>query len=120
MLETMSVKQFRRWVEYAQLEPFGEERDDWRAGLVTSAVYNVNIDPRKHRQLDPIDFMPKFANTDTDETDEDQDQDQDDVYDDFEADDEDESNQMTQSRWSQLKREIMIASGAAPPNISEI
>jgi hypothetical protein len=56
----MSVKQFRAWVEYAQLEPFGEERSDWRAGLVTSAIYNVNMDTRKHKPMEPADFMPKF------------------------------------------------------------
>lgn len=48
------------WVAYSELEPFGEERADWRSGMVASVVANVNRDPKRGRPFQPKDFMPQF------------------------------------------------------------
>lgn len=42
---------------YEQLEPFGEYRDDLRAGIVASTIANVN----SKRRYKPDDFMPQFG-----------------------------------------------------------
>lgn len=64
----MSVKQaqreidsaeFAEWLAYHGLEPFGEERDDLRAGIVASTIANVNRGKRA-KAYKPEDFMPKF------------------------------------------------------------
>jgi hypothetical protein len=90
----MSVKQFRGWVEYAQLEPFGEERSDWRAGLITSAIYNVNMDTRKHKPMEPTDFMPKFGTA---------------VESEDHRDDESGDESITLEQWNNFKSEIVMA-----------
>ena len=42
---------------FYRLEPFGEERADFRQALTTSMLYNINR--RKHVDAaDPEDFMP--------------------------------------------------------------
>lgn len=43
---------------YYSLEPFGEERADLRAGIISSTIANVNRG--KHKPFKPTDFMPKF------------------------------------------------------------
>lgn len=60
MLEKMPWVQFLAWMAYSELEPFGEERSDLRAGMTTAAVYNVHRDP-KLRPLGAEDFMPFAA-----------------------------------------------------------
>lgn len=56
----MSASEFQEWMEYFSIEPFGEERADYRAGIISSTIYNVNRG--KNRVLKPEDFMPKFIN----------------------------------------------------------
>ncbi len=38
----MSSRQLQEWRQYANLEPFGEERADARSAQVAQAVYNVH------------------------------------------------------------------------------
>ena len=46
-------------VKYIQLE---NERSDWRAGLISSTIANVNRDPKKRKKpYTPQDFMPQEA-----------------------------------------------------------
>jgi flagellar basal body rod protein FlgC len=46
---------------YYQLEPFGEERDDLRAGIVASTIANANRNPKKRaRPFQAKEFMPRF------------------------------------------------------------
>lgn len=42
-MSRLTMRQFWAWMEFDKLNPFMQERDDWRAGQVASAVYNVNI-----------------------------------------------------------------------------
>lgn len=67
MLDEMTWEQYREWNDYATMEPFGEERDDMRAGIVASSIVNtlvmINRDPKKGRPklTVPGDFMPQFS-----------------------------------------------------------
>lgn len=59
MLDRMPMPQLLEWVAYAQIEPFGEERADLRAGIVASTIANVHRRPGKPAYR-ATDFMPKF------------------------------------------------------------
>ena len=57
----VSSREFSEWMVYYELDPFGEERGDLRAGIVASTIANANRDPKKRRKaFTPADFMPKF------------------------------------------------------------
>jgi hypothetical protein len=48
------------WAEFFNLEPWGTDMDNWRAGQICSIVANVNRDPKKRPDpYKPQDFMPK-------------------------------------------------------------
>ena len=46
-------------MEYAKLEPFGEERADLRAAIVAATIANANRG-RRRRPFEVKDFMPRF------------------------------------------------------------
>lgn len=61
LLARISSRELTEWMAYAQVEPFGEERGDLRAGIVASTIANVNRDTKKRRKpFEPEEFMPKF------------------------------------------------------------
>lgn len=45
-----------QWVAYAELEPWGEERADVRAGIIAATVYSL-LRPRGARAMTVRDFM---------------------------------------------------------------
>jgi hypothetical protein len=45
---------------YFQIEPHGEERADYRAGLITSTIANI-VRKKGSKPHKPEDFMPKFG-----------------------------------------------------------
>lgn len=51
--------QFAEWMAYSTLEPWGEERDDLRMGIVASTIANANRG-KNTKAYSPQDFMPKF------------------------------------------------------------
>ena len=55
----MTSAQLAEWMAFAQLEPWGEERADLRAGIVASTVANVNRG-KGQKVLTPQHFMPEF------------------------------------------------------------
>jgi len=59
MLGEISSGQFAEWLAFARLEPFGEERDDLRMGIIASTIANVNREKGK-KPYSPRDFMPNF------------------------------------------------------------
>jgi len=62
LLARISSRELAEWMAYAQLEPFGEERADLRAGIVAATVANTARDPRKRaRPFAARDFMPRFG-----------------------------------------------------------
>ena len=58
MLSRITASQFREWMAYMAIEPWGEARADLRAGIVAAAVTNAHR--VKGKAAKPKDFMPKF------------------------------------------------------------
>jgi hypothetical protein len=58
LLARVSSRELTEWMAYYEMEPFGEERADLRAGIIASTVANVNR--AKGKAYKPQDFMPKF------------------------------------------------------------
>lgn len=56
MLAEIPASLFHEWLEYFQRQPFGEERADLRAGIVSSAV----VLAMTGKKVKPSVFMPKF------------------------------------------------------------
>ena len=60
MLSRIDSRELAEWAAYFELEPWGTEVEDWRAGLIASTVANVNRDPKKQKKpYEVSDFMPK-------------------------------------------------------------
>lgn len=59
MLSEITSRQFAEWMAYSQLEPWGEERDDLRMGIVASTIANSNRG-KGQKPYKPQDFMPSF------------------------------------------------------------
>ena len=56
----MSSRELAEWMAFFELEPWGTEVEDWRAGLIASTVANANRDQkRRRRPYEPQDFMPR-------------------------------------------------------------
>lgn len=61
LLARVSSRELSEWMAYAQIEPFGEERADLRAGVVAATVANTARDPKKRpRPFRADEFMPQF------------------------------------------------------------
>lgn len=56
----MSHREFVSWLAFYEVEPWGEERADLRAGIVASTVANCHVS-RKGKGFKPSDFMPDFG-----------------------------------------------------------
>ncbi|AET90680.1 hypothetical protein BSFA1_10950 [Burkholderia sp. SFA1] len=51
--------EFAEWIAYHQIEPFGTQMEDLRAGVIAAATYNVNRDTKKRPEpLGPSDVIP--------------------------------------------------------------
>lgn len=59
MLCEISSEQLSEWMAYSRLEPWGEERDDLRMGIIASTIANVYREKGK-KPFKPQDFMPAF------------------------------------------------------------
>lgn len=53
----LSSAEFAEWMAYYSLEPFGEARDDYRAGLIAATVANCAGAGKKNKPLQPTDFI---------------------------------------------------------------
>ena len=49
-----------------KMEPWGEHRDDLRAGIIAATINNVNVTKKEHIKK-PSDFMPFFEKEESDE-----------------------------------------------------
>lgn len=55
----MSAEQFRGWMEYASIEPFGEVQADLRAGTLARVMAEPNRDRSAHpAPFTVLDFIP--------------------------------------------------------------
>ena len=59
MLSEITSAQFAEWLAYSRVEPWGEDRDDLRTGIVASVIANSNRGKGK-KPYKPQDFMPDF------------------------------------------------------------
>jgi hypothetical protein len=59
MLAQMDSAELTEWQAYYGLEPFGQERADLRAGIISATVANA-MTTREGRSFEPRDFMPVF------------------------------------------------------------
>jgi hypothetical protein len=59
LLQRMDSRELVDWIAYWQLEPWGEERADLRAGIVASAATNVWV--KKGKRTKPQDFVPRYG-----------------------------------------------------------
>jgi len=61
LLARADSRELGEWMAFAQLEPFGEEREDLRTGIVASVFANAHRDPKKQkRPFTPKDFTVDF------------------------------------------------------------
>jgi hypothetical protein len=66
MLQEITLEQFMEWLAYAELEPFGEVRDDYRSASVAHAVWNAALwanSSREHpfRERPLEEFLLRFG-----------------------------------------------------------
>lgn len=59
MLRSLTAKQYAAWEHYAQLEPFDEERADYRAASIVQTLANINR-PAKSKPYKLVDFLLQF------------------------------------------------------------
>ncbi len=60
LLNRISSRELTEWMAFYQLEPWGTETEDWRAGLISSTIANANRDQKRRRKpYEPQDFMPR-------------------------------------------------------------
>ncbi|MCK9326632.1 MAG: hypothetical protein M0P69_14170 [Bacteroidales bacterium] len=60
LLARIDSRELSEWISYYEMEPWGTDVEDWRAGMVASTIANVNRDPKKQRKpYTPKDFMPQ-------------------------------------------------------------
>lgn len=51
--------QFAEWMAFSTLEPWGQDRDDLRMGIVASTIANANRG-KNTKAYSPRDFIPSF------------------------------------------------------------
>lgn len=56
LLQRVSSAELTEWIAFYKLEPWGTERDDWRAALV--AATTANYSGKVKKPLQATDFMP--------------------------------------------------------------
>ena len=59
LLARVSARELSEWQAYYTLEPWGEERDDLRAGIIASVVANVHRS-KGGKTWKPSDFVLEF------------------------------------------------------------
>ena len=59
MLAGSSIEQLYKWMAYASIEPFGDERADLRSAIISYTVANA-LAGKGAKSLEIEDFMPKF------------------------------------------------------------
>ncbi|MBM3114548.1 phage tail assembly protein T [Jeongeupia naejangsanensis] len=64
LLASLPAGQLWRWMAFDELEPFGEIRADFRAGIIAASNTNLHL-PKGKKALSPLDFMPFLQRDDT-------------------------------------------------------
>jgi len=62
MLDEISWNDFVEWMAFADLVPFGEDREEYRFASIVSTLANVNRDTKKRKEPWPLDqFVLRFG-----------------------------------------------------------
>jgi len=62
MLRSMTARQYLEWLEFARVEPFGEDRADARAGIIARILANIYRDRgARPTPYDLVDCVPHPA-----------------------------------------------------------
>ena len=62
MLDEITWVQFAEWMAFADLMPFGEDREEYRFASIVSTLANINRDTKKQREPWPLDqFVLRFG-----------------------------------------------------------
>lgn len=56
----IDAREFAEWQAYYTLEPFGEERADYRNAILCTLIANA-LQGKRGRRAKPKDFMPDFT-----------------------------------------------------------
>jgi hypothetical protein len=62
MLRSRSARQLMEWLRFAELEPFGPEREDYRTGAVVNVMANAHRNP-KRRPFTIEETTPRFGDS---------------------------------------------------------
>jgi hypothetical protein len=62
MLKRMTQSQFIEWCVFFKMEPWGTEREDWRAGMIAATTANCSRG-KDTKPYTPKDFMPRSKPT---------------------------------------------------------
>lgn len=57
----MSVQEFRQWLGFARIEPFGMERGDVQAARIAQTIANRHRNPDKERPYPLSEFLLDFT-----------------------------------------------------------
>lgn len=58
--DNMTIDEFMLWAVYMQMEPFGDDRADWRAAMQMAQTANMNRG-RSKAPIPVTKFLPKFG-----------------------------------------------------------
>lgn len=62
MIDALGWERLQEWKAFSELEPFGEERADFRSAQVTQALWNIARDQKAHPKGWPLEeFLLKFG-----------------------------------------------------------
>jgi hypothetical protein len=59
LMRDMSSLQLSEWMAYERLDPFGQYREDYRAGIIAATIANANRS-KKSKPFTPEQFIPTF------------------------------------------------------------
>lgn len=62
--ERVSSREFLEYLAHFKLEPWGEEKEDYRTGILASTIANV-FRSKNQRPFQPDDFIPKVREPQT-------------------------------------------------------
>ena len=60
LLNKIDSRELSEWMAFYQLEPFGEWRDDYRAGMISATLANINRGKDTKPYDVQRDFMPFY------------------------------------------------------------
>ena len=54
--------EFSEWIAFSEMDPIGEERDDYRTGIISAMIANAS--GRYKKSMTPQEFIPNYGGHD--------------------------------------------------------